>query len=132
MLMAPDGGGSPSAAFVGMGAAIGGILTAANSGSFTVTPQAGTALIHAIDDLHTEVTAALAKSQTLEMEPPLGETPAAKVYKPFLATVASDPTQGAIPVFKKLQSDLINARAAINQAMKNYDETEQANKAKLA
>jgi hypothetical protein len=126
-MLAPDTGGGAGAAFAGIGTAVDGILTAANSGSFSVTPQAGQSLISAIEALHTEVDHALAKSQMLEQEPPLGQTPAAKVYKPFLATVATDPAQGAMPVFKKLKSDLVNARAAIEQAMKNYEETEQAN-----
>ncbi len=124
MLADPGGGG---AAFAGIGTAIGGILTAANDGGFSVTPEAGQSLLNAIDDLHTAVTNALAKTSTLGSEPPLGNTPAANVYKPFLATIASDPVQGAIPVFKKLQSDLVNARAAIEKAMKNYEETEAAN-----
>ena len=124
MLVDPGGGG---AAFAGISTAIGGILTAANSGSFSVTPEAGKALLSAIDDLHTAVDSALGKSAILGAEPALGNTPAAKVYKPFLATVASDPVQGAIPVFRKLKSDLINAHAAIKKAMDNYDATEQAN-----
>lgn len=125
-MLAPDAGGGAGAAFAGIGTAVDGILTAANSGSFSVTPQAGQSLLNAIDDLHKAVDHALAKSQTLEQEPPLGQTPAAKVYKPFLGTIASDPAQGAMPVFKKLKSDLVNARAAIEKAMKNYEETEAA------
>ncbi len=129
-MFAPEPGGG-GAAFAGMGTAIDSILTAANSGGFTVTPEAGKSLLNAIDDLHTSVTHALTKASLLEKEPPLGTTPAANVYKPFLATVASDPAQGAIPVFKKLQSDLVNARAAIEKAMKNYDDNEAAQSSKF-
>jgi hypothetical protein len=128
-MLAADAGGGAGAAFAGIGTAVDGILTAANSGSFSVTPDAGSSLISAIKALQAAVENALTKSQMLEREPPLGETPAANVYKPFLATVASDPVQGAIPVFTKLKSDLVNAQAAIEKAMKNYEETEAANTA---
>lgn len=130
-MFAPETGGSAGDAFAGIGSAIGGIVLAADSGSFSVTPEAGKSLLNAIDDLHAAVDSALAKSSSLGQEPALGNTPAAKVYKPFLATIATDPTQGALPVFKKLQSDLINARAAIQKAMQNYDDAEQANTGSL-
>ena len=129
MLADPGGGGvnNASAAFAGIGTAIGSIMTAADSGSFGISHDGGQALINAIDDLHTAVTSALRKSKQLEKQPALGTTPAANVYKPFLATVASDPAQGALPVFKKLQTDLVNAHAAIKKAMQNFQETEHAN-----
>jgi hypothetical protein len=126
MLVDPGGGGA-GAAFAGIGTAIDAIATAANSGGFGISHDGGKALINAIDDLHTAVTAALRKADQLRSEPALGTTPAANVYKPFLATVASDPVQGAIPVFKKLQKDLINAHAAIQKAMQNFQDTEQQN-----
>jgi hypothetical protein len=128
MLVDPGGGGSNAGeAFAGIGTAIGGIVAAADNGGFGISHDGGQALINAIDDLHTAVTNALRKSTQLEQQPPLGTTPAANVYKPFLATVASDPAQGALPVFKKLQTDLVNAHAAIKKAMQNFQETEQAN-----
>jgi hypothetical protein len=129
MLADPGGGGAVNAgaAFAGIGTAIGGIVAAANSGGFGISHDGGQALINAIDDLHTAVTAALRKSDQLRSEPALGTTPAANVYKPFLATVASDPVQGAIPVLKKLQTDLVNGHAAIQKAMQNFQDTEQQN-----
>jgi hypothetical protein len=125
--MLVDPGGGAGAAFAGIGTAIDAIATAANSGGFGISHDGGQALINAIDDLHTAVTVALRKADQLRSEPALGTTPAANVYKPFLATVASDPVQGAIPVFKKLQTDLVNAHAAIQKAMQNFQETEQQN-----
>jgi hypothetical protein len=109
-----------------MSAAISGIVLAANNG-FGISENGGQSLINAIDELAAAVSRALGKSSVLSLEPPLGTTPAANVYKPFLATVASDPTQGAIPVLRKLHEDLINAHAAIQKAMRNYQNTEQAN-----
>ena len=128
MLADPGGGGvNAGAAFAGIGTAIGGIVTAADSSGFGISHDGGQALINAIDDLKKAVETALRQSSQLEMQPPLGTTPAANVYKPFLATVASDPVQGALPVLKKLHTDLINAHAAIKKAMQNFQDTEHSN-----
>lgn len=128
MLADPGGGGvNAGAAFAGIGTAIGGIVAAANTGGFGISHDGGQALTTAIDELAAAVAKALNDSAMLSAEPPLGATPAANVYKPFLATVASDPVQGAIPVLKKLHTDLINAHAAIQKAMQNFQDTEQSN-----
>jgi hypothetical protein len=125
-MLAADPGGGAGAAFAGIGSAVSDIVAAANSG-FGISENGGQALMHAIDDLSKAVEAALGRALYLGVDPALGTTPAAIVYKPFLATIATDPTQGAIPVLKKLQKDLTNARAAIQKAMQNYQATEQAN-----
>ena len=124
MLVAPGGGSST--AFAGMGQAIDAIAVAARSGGFGISHNGGQALINAIGDLKNAVEDALVKSDQLAQQPKLGTTPAATVFKPFLATVASDPVQGAIPVLKQLHADLINAHAAIQQAMQNFQNNEQA------
>jgi hypothetical protein len=125
-MLAPAAGGG-AGAFAGISTAVDAIHLAAFSGGFGISHNGGQALLNAIDELHTAVTAAIRKSTELELQPPLGTTPAANVYKPFLATVASDPAQGAMPVFKKLQTDLNNAHDAIKKAMQNFQETEQHN-----
>ena len=122
MLAAPGGAG---AAFAGISTAIDAIATAANSGGFGISQEGGKVLTNAIDDLAGAVAKALNDSAMLSAEPHLGTTPAATVYKPFLATVASDPVQGAIPVLTKLHADLINAHAAIQKAMQNFQNNEQ-------
>jgi hypothetical protein len=119
MLADPGGGG-----FVGISEAVSGITAAANAG-FTISEGGGQPLLNAIQELQTEIRTALLKATQLEAEPQLGSTPAASVYKPFLATVASDPTQGAIPVLKKLQADLNDAHTAIQKSMANYQGTDQ-------
>jgi hypothetical protein len=122
MLVDPGGG-----AFAGISTAVDAIAKDASSGGFGISENGGQALINAIDDLKTAVENALRNSSQLSQQPALGTTPAANVYKPFLATIASDPVQGAIPALKKLQTDLVNAEAAIRTAMKNFQATEQAN-----
>jgi hypothetical protein len=122
MLADPGGGG----AFEGISAAVGGIVEAADAG-FTISESGGQPLLKAIDDLATEVATALGQGHMLAKEPALGSTPAATVYKPFLSTVASDQTQGAIPVLTKLHADLASAHAAIQKAMDNYQDTDHGN-----
>jgi len=129
-MFSPETGGG--AAFAGMTTAIDAITTAANSGGFGISANGGQPLLNAITDLQHTVETALGHSSYLAHEPGLGTTPAANVYKPFLPTVATDPVQGAIPALKKLQIDLVNAHAAIQKAMQNFQETEQANTGMLA
>jgi hypothetical protein len=124
MLADPGGGG----AFEGISAAVGGIVEAANAG-FTISESGGQPLLTAIQELQTEIRTALGKAFFLESEPALGSTPNANVYKPFIATVASDPAQGAIPALKKLQTDLNNAHAAIQKSIGNSRSTDQENAA---
>jgi hypothetical protein len=125
-MLAADAGGGAGAAFAGIGSAVSDIVLAANNG-FGISENGGQALINAIGDLSKAVEAALGRASNLGQEPALGTTPAAHVYKPFLATVATDPTQGAVPVLRKLQKDLTDAHAAIQKAMQNYQATEHAN-----
>jgi len=128
-MFSPETGG---AAIAGMGTAIDAITTAANSGGFGISANGGQSLLNAITDLQHAVESALGRSSNLGHEPGLGTTPAANVYKPFLGTVATDPVQGAIPALRKLQTDLVNAHAAIKKAMQNFQETEQANTGMMA
>lgn len=130
MLVDAGGGGSASASFAGISAAVGGIVAAVNAG-FAISENGGQPLLNAIQDLQTEVRHALDDASILSAHPPLGSTPNANIYKPFLATIASDPTQGAIPVLKKLQTDLNNAHDAIQKAMNNYHATDQGNAGNL-
>jgi hypothetical protein len=122
MLVDPGGG---TASFVGISDAVTGITAAAKSG-FTISESGGQPLLNAIQDLQDEIENALNQSARLGLQPALGTTPAATVYKPFLATVASDPTQGAIPVLVKLLADLNDAHAAIQKSMANYKGTDAA------
>ena len=100
MLMDPGGGG---ASFAGISDAVNGIVAATEAG-FTISENGGQPLLNAIQDLHEGYARRWVKSSVLGSHPPLGTTPNANVYKPFLATVASDPAQGAIPVLRKLQT----------------------------
>ncbi|HEX5117208.1 MAG TPA: hypothetical protein VFW65_18625 [Pseudonocardiaceae bacterium] len=109
--------------FQGITEAVVGIVQAVDQG-FSLSEEGGQPLLEAIQELQNEVRSALQNSQFLEAEPALGTTPNAKIYKPFLATIATDPSQGAIPVLRQLQTDLAKAEQAIKQAMANYVEAD--------
>lgn len=85
-----------------------------------VNEHGGQALIKAIDRMHKGISNALQKTEFLSQEPPLGTTPAAQVYKPFLATIATDPAQGFITAAKKFQKELEQMRADVEKAMATY------------
>jgi hypothetical protein len=102
-------------------------LKAASAQGFGVSEAGGQALIKAIDTMYDGVTEALDKSLLLGQEPPLGTTPAAQVYKPFLATIATDPAQGFIAAMKEFQQDLLDAKESIRKSMDVYKATDQGN-----
>jgi hypothetical protein len=100
-------------------------LKAASAQGFGISEAGGNALIEAINTMYDGVTEALAKSWIVSQQPPLGTTPAAQVYKPFLPTIATDPTQGFVPAMKKFQQDLLDARDSIQKSMDVYKATDQ-------
>lgn len=112
------------AGIVGMGDAVSG-FSAATAAGFRIGDDGGKVLIDAVDDMLSEVAQALASAERLSRQPPLGTTPAALVYKPFLATVASDAVQGFIPALIKFRQDLERLRSDVEKSMGVYQTTEQ-------
>ncbi|CCH34647.1 hypothetical protein ABZ816_30205 [Actinosynnema sp. NPDC047251] len=110
----------------GMSTAVQG-FRAATAAGFTISADRGQALLTAIGDMQLVLEAAIAKSSVITQEPPLGTTPAARVYRPFLATIASDPAQGFLPAVKKLSEDLTRLAADVRQSMGVYGTAEDQN-----
>jgi hypothetical protein len=108
----------------GMSNAVAG-FRAATAAGFTISESGAAALISAINHVLDGVLEALGDAQRLIQEPPLGTTPAAEVYKPFLATIATDPVQGFIPAVTRLQDDLEQLLAEVEQATTAYRTTDQ-------
>lgn len=117
-------------AFQGITEAVGGIMRAVDEG-FTISENGGQPLLTAIQDVKSAVELALRRSQFLDREPALGGTPNALIYKPFLATIATDPAQGAIPVLKQLLADMVKAEEAIKKAMASYRDADIAAGARI-
>lgn len=97
---------------------------AATAAGFRISPAGGEALLAAISTMRLALEAALGESAVLGQEPPLGTTPAALVYRPFLATIASDPAQGFIPAVHRLQRDLAQLGDDVHRAMGLYRDTD--------
>jgi hypothetical protein len=102
-------------------------LRAASADGFGISQAGGDALIKALDQLSGQLDEHLNDADRLVQEPPLGTTPAAQVYKPFLATIASDPVQGFIPALQKLQQDLQDTKDMIKKSMETYQATDHGN-----
>jgi hypothetical protein len=129
MEMTPAGVGG---VFDGVGKAVDNLVNAANTGGgFTVSHEGGQALINAIDTYQAKLRQHLNSAHLLSQRLPLGTSPAANTFTPFLSTVASDQTQGAIPAMRKLKQRLDEARSAIQRSMAGYHTTEQDNVASL-
>jgi len=92
------------------------VLAAFGSGGVSLTDDACDAIINGVKQLQVSVRKALRQSHMLDREPMIGETPAAKVYRPFLPKVATDPVQGFIPAMKALEKKLDDAIAAIGKS----------------
>ena len=116
--------------FPAISAAVSGLVAASQTG-FTISENGARLLLAAMEELRSEIELALRQSSQLEAQPALGSTPNANVYKPFIATIASDPIQGAIPALRKLQDDLIDARSVIKQAMDNYRDSDSVSASKI-
>jgi hypothetical protein len=127
MLDAVGGG----AGFAGVSDAVSSLQKAASGGGFSISEEGGQKLLDAINTLSGKIGMHLAKSRSLTTRLPLGSSPAAQVYIPFLTTVASDPTQGVIPVLEKLKADLEAARTTIQQSIANSRDTDQGNSQQL-
>ncbi|MCG8920521.1 hypothetical protein L6E12_32615 [Actinokineospora sp. PR83] len=113
------------ASFAGISAAVHQLGVAADRG-FTVSGPGADALISAVTEMQRDVDAILRKADRLGQEPALGQTPAAQVYKPFMASIATDPVQGFLPFLMRLQRDLADVEAALRKSMASYDDSDQA------
>ncbi|GLY52614.1 hypothetical protein [Lentzea sp. NBRC 102530] len=93
-------------------------------GGWAINDSGGDALINAANELYDALSDLAFQADQLTEELPLGTTPAAQVYKPFIATVASDPVQGATTVLKKLQQEALEFRNEVQKAMDAYEATD--------
>ncbi|QQQ75530.1 hypothetical protein IOD16_31265 [Saccharothrix sp. 6-C] len=108
----------------GMSTAISDFGAAVGAG-FVVSAKGGAALVEAIDRIVSQSQRHIMTADRLSQEPPLGTTPGAQVYKPFLATIASDPDEGLVPALQKFTTDLALLRDQVLQAMDLYRTTDQ-------
>lgn len=120
MLAEDSSGGS----FAGISVAVDQLVAATQNGGFSISENGGQALLSAIHEVQTEVASALQHFSNIQQQLPLGTTPNATIYKPFIESVASDPTQGSIPALRKLQTDLEDAHTAIQKSISATRDTD--------
>ncbi|MGH3620168.1 MAG: hypothetical protein ACRDQ5_00035 [Sciscionella sp.] len=113
--MAPGGG----AELEGMARGFSDLKSAISCGGVTFTEESANALKSAMQELQTTLREVHANASRLGNEPPIGDTPAARVYKPFLATIATDPVQGLVPQLQKMQHEADDIIAAIDKSAKS-------------
>lgn len=92
-----------------------------------IEENAGEELLRSIGKVAEDLRTAQFAIVRLKEEPPLGMTPAAQVYRPFLASIAGDPVQGGAAVLAKLLEELEGLRELVQQAINDYRTTEQTN-----
>jgi hypothetical protein len=118
----------PAAFQTGLGGfsdALSSLKAAGAGGGWGINESGGQALISAAQDLYDELGDILVKADTLGQELPLGTTPAAQVYKPFLATIATDPDQGLIAALTKLREEALEFKAEVEKAMAVYQASDE-------
>ncbi len=113
MLDAGGGGGVPSMTD---------LKEAAASGSFAVNEEGGQKLLTAIRDMAAWVDENLADLGTTN-QLPLGTSEGANLMKPYMQQVFTD-DQGFFTRLREFRNSLVDAEAAILEAMKNYKNTE--------
>ncbi|MFD5831554.1 hypothetical protein [Lentzea sp. NPDC060358] len=120
----------PEALFAGMKGISDSIarFSASVAAGVGVSDSGGQALITAVEKMHDGITEALKRADYLSAEPPLGTTPAAQIYKPFLASIATDPAQGFITAAKEFQKDLEQMRSDVEKAMAAYKTADEDSK----
>ena len=102
---------------------MGGLLEAASSGAFTVNETGGKALLAAIRDMAAWVDENLADLNTSRRGLPLGKSNGALLMKPYMQQVFTD-DEGFGTRLKEFRASLVDAEAAITEAMKHYRATE--------
>jgi len=110
----------------GFGDALSSLKAVGAAGGWAINESGGQALISAATDLYDELGEHLDDARRLGQELPLGTTPAAQVYKPYQATVATDPHQGLIPVLTKLREEALEFRTEVEKAMAAYKSTDES------
>ncbi|TCP57197.1 hypothetical protein EV191_1011150 [Tamaricihabitans halophyticus] len=100
----------------------------AAEGKFAVNETGGQALINALDRIEAGLDEALQDVYLITGEPPIGDTPVAKVIKPFMQETAIGTEQSFLPNIQEFREKVIpQAREAIKKAMENYQSSDSDN-----
>ncbi|OLR90206.1 hypothetical protein [Actinokineospora bangkokensis] len=112
-----------AARLTAIGASVNAFAQSAAAGHFAVNETGGQALLSAIRRLAGWIEEQRASLVRLEQEPLLGGSNSAKVMRPYVQQVASDP-QGFVTQLMALYDSLGKADKAICSAMANYHDVD--------
>ncbi|XVV03538.1 hypothetical protein ACQPW3_40540 [Actinosynnema sp. CA-248983] len=125
--MAPQGAWSAQS-MGAMTASMQGLKQAAESGSFAISKDGAEAYIKAIDDAEYELNSISFQLNRLQQETQLGTSPDAQAMSRYNLESATGGggTTGIVPAIKQLREALVDAKAAVQKAIDNYREVDDA------
>ncbi|WP_246018570.1 hypothetical protein [Saccharothrix australiensis] len=105
-----------------------GLKQAAESGSFAISKSGAEAYIKAIDDAEFELNTIDVQLNMLQQPTKLGTSPDAQAMSSYNLESANGGggTTGVVPAIKQLRAALVDARAALQKAVDNYREVDDA------
>lgn len=121
MLEAAGGGGG---SWFGMATGVGELQGAVHSGDLYMDQDGANRLKKAMKDMQDTLNEVMQESGVLSQEPPIGDTPKCRVYKPFLPTVATDKDQGLFPQVQKMHDQAQDIIENIDSCVRDMGETE--------
>ncbi|MEJ2855326.1 MULTISPECIES: hypothetical protein [unclassified Saccharothrix] len=111
-----------------MTASMQGLKQAAESGSFAISQAGAEAYLKAIEDAEFELNALSRQLNTVSQETKLGTSPDAQAMSRYNLESANGGggTTGIIPAIKQLREALVDAKAAVQKAIENYRQVDDA------
>ncbi|MER6988723.1 hypothetical protein ABT337_20740 [Saccharopolyspora hirsuta] len=105
-----------------------GIISAANSGSFRVTPEAGDELIRIFEDFEDELRNMDSDLDALTRKTPLGDSPAGQAISEFNKEVAAGQDGRSYQeMIKQMQDRIPQVIEAIKKGIQSYREVDEGN-----
>ncbi|MFI0469364.1 hypothetical protein ACH347_35275 [Saccharopolyspora sp. 5N102] len=122
--------GSAAAGLAATNDAMQGIISAANSGGFQVTPEAGDELIRVFEDFSDELRDMDSDLDLLTRKTPLGESPAGQAIAEFNQQVAAGGDGRSYQeMINQMQDRMPQVIEAIKKGIQSYQEVDEGNAA---
>ncbi|SDQ82915.1 hypothetical protein [Actinopolyspora saharensis] len=108
-----------------------GIVTAADKGEFTITPEAGDELIQIFQELEDWLRTKLREIRIVKRDTPLGESPAGQAISGFNKEVAGGDDKSLEHLLTSMRSQTPGVVEAIRKGIAAYQELDERNKQNL-
>jgi hypothetical protein len=119
------GGGTIDENAAGMADSVSYLRDAVKSGDLYMDQEAANRLKKGMQALQDRLDNVQASSHIISQEPSIGDTPKTKVYKPFFASIATDPDQGLLPQIDKMQHDVQEIIDNIDACVRDMRQTDE-------